>query len=1163
MQGWVIVVLAIAYVTLLFVIASAGDRRAARGGLISDRPLIYGLSLAIYCTSWTFFGSVGVASERGFEYVAIYAGPVLVFLLGFPFLRRVVRLSKAERITSIADFLAARYGKSFLVASIATLIAIIGTVPYIALQLKSIAGSLSLMVGHYSPGTNPEDYFFGDIALIVAVLLAAFTVLFGTRHTDATEHQDGLVLAVAVESIIKLAAFIAVGVSVTFVLFGGAETILSSAARNADVAAAFGYRPSLATWIVLTAISGFAILLLPRQFYVSIVENRTDRELRTARWLFPAYLVAINIFVVPVAFAGLSLLGSSASADLYVLAIPLTRGQDLLAIVAFIGGLSAATAMVIVECVALAIMISNDLIIPLFIRRLLRPDASEAEDWTRVILTIRRGAIFFILFAAFLYYRETSGNEKLAAIGLLSFAAIAQFAPPFFGGLIWRGANARGAAAGLVAGIAVWAYTLLLPTFLPGDAPLIVDGPFGITSLRPQSMFGIDALPLNHGVFLSLAINTLVFVFASLTRSQSALERNQAAIFVPREATPSLPRRMKTTVTVGELKETIARYLGNEPAQRAFHRFELTEGRRYRDGEAVNDSIARYAEHLLASAIGSSSARLALSLLFQRSDKSTRATLRLLDDASVAIQQNRGLLQTALDQMEQGITVLDADMRLTCFNRQFRHLLGLNEELCQVGVPLERALGFLSARHEIPAGDETVVLRKLSDWAKPFVIELARSGKIIEVRANPMPESGFVVTYTDISSHVEADKALKRANETLEQRVIDRTAELLRVNEELVQAQILAEEANLGKTKFLAAAGHDILQPLNAARLYCSSLIARTRDEALADGVLRIESSLDSVETILNEVLDISSLDTGALKPAPTCFRLDSLLKQVASDFLPQAQSKRLDLRIVPTTISVDTDRNLLRRLIQNLVSNALKYTRTGRVLVGARRRGELVELQVLDTGIGMPADKLSQVFTEFTRLDEGAREAPGLGLGLSIVDRIARVLRLELRLWSKPGKGSVFSVILPVSEAAPASSAEAPAMPATTTQLDGLRILCVDNDPRILDGMRQLLESWNCQVDTIAGSADLAQPKAAAIRRPDLLLVDYHLDGETGIGAIADLRRRFGEEVPAFLVTADRSTELKDEAGRLDIPIVNKPVKPAVLRAALMRRRREFNDAG
>ncbi len=1155
LQGWFVVIIAIAYVTLLFAVASIGDMRGKKRGSSQSRPYIYALSLAIYCTSWTFFGSVGLASERGLEFLAIYIGPLIVFLFGYRLLRKIIRLAKAEKITSIADFLGARYGKSFAVAGTATLIAIVGAVPYIALQLKAISGSVSLMVEHYSGAPPSFDPFVSDISLIVAGLLAVFAVLFGTRHADATEHQDGLVLAVAVESVVKLAAFLAVGVLISFVLFTDPIALIEAVGANADVQAAASYPTPFGTWVVMTILSGFAIIMLPRQFYVMIVENRSEGELKTATWVFPLYLVAINVFVLPIAFAGTVLVGDRTSADLYVLSVPLLAGHDLVAMIAFIGGLSAATAMVIVASVALSIMVSNDLVIPLFVRRLLKRERTETEDWSALILNVRRGAIVLILFVAFLYYRESTTNARLASIGLMSFAAIAQFAPAFFGGLIWRGANARGATLGMAIGILVWAYTLLYPSLAGPDAGIVAHGPFGLEALRPQALFGTGGEPLTHGVLWSLSFNTLFFVLGSLSRLSYPLERIQAAIFVPRDASP-MPnlRRFRTAVTVNDLRETISRYLGVERTERSFQSYEAGEGGPLVGNAPADTAVIRFSEQLLASAVGSSSARLILSLLFQRNDRSSRDAFRLLDDATEALQQNRDLLQIALDQMEQGITVFDQDFRLTCWNRQYRLLFDLPDDMGQVGISLGNILRFLARRGDIDADSVKDTLDRLTTFGSSWQMELKTSGRIIEIRSNPMPDGGIVATYADITQRVAADLELKRSNETLEQRVKNRTAELTRVNEELGQAQMLAEEANLSKTRFLAAAGHDILQPLNAARLYCASLTEKAGTGPVGDAASNIESSLESVETILGAVLDISRLDTGAMKPAESVFRLDGLLRQVGTDFMPLAAAKNLDLRIIPSSLAVDTDRNLFRRLVQNLVSNAIKYTRSGRVLVGVRRRGELAELQVIDTGIGIAGDKLNTVFREFTRLEEGAREAQGLGLGLSIVDRIARVLRLELRIFSNEGKGTRFSVLLPVSTARePAQDAVSAVAVHPASTLTGLSVLCIDNDKRILEGMRLLIEGWGCDVRTASGSRTLPQDGPA----PDIVLADYHLDGENGLDVIQSLRRRHGDDLPAVLVTADRSNEVRAAALALDVAVIGKPVKPAQLRTMMTRKRR------
>jgi signal transduction histidine kinase len=428
----------------------------------------------------------------------------------------------------------------------------------------------------------------------------------------------------------------------------------------------------------------------------------------------------------------------------------------------------------------------------------------------------------------------------------------------------------------------------------------------------------------------------------------------------------------------------------------------------------------------------------------------------------------------------------------------------------------------------------------MTAFGAPWRMELAPSGRTLELRSNPMPDGGVVATYADVSAQVAADLALKRAKE-------------------LAQAQKLAKEANLGKTRFLAAVGHDILQPLNAARLYCASLIERASSET-GDAAEKIESSLESVETILGAVLDISRLDAGAMKPVKSVFPLDRLLGEIATDFQPLAARKGLKLTIVPSSLAVRTDRNLLRRLVQNLVSNAIKYTPGGRVLIGVRRRGELGEIQVFDTGIGIPGDKLGSVFREFTRLEEGAREAEGLGLGLSIVDRIARVLRLELRIASVQGRGTRFSVLMPVTAmAAQQAAEETPAAQPARTALAGCHVLCIDNDRRILDGMRLLLEGWGCRVATHSGSRTAEAEEGGP---PDIVLADYHLDGETGLEAIARLRRRHGGGTPAVLITADRSNEVRALAAGMDVPVIRKPVKPAALRAAITRLRGTVPEA-
>jgi Na+/proline symporter/CheY-like chemotaxis protein/PAS domain-containing protein/anti-sigma regulatory factor (Ser/Thr protein kinase) len=1157
LQGWIVIAVALAYIGLLFLIASSGDRTRGLGRDGRTRLLIYPLSLAIYCTSWTFFGSVGLASRTGFDFLTIYIGPALLIGLCSPLLIRIIRLAKAHNITSIADFIAARYGKGQAVAATVALIVIVGTIPYIALQLKAVSASLETILAHVSEGSEASHPLFGDIALFVALSMAAFAVLFGTRHIDATEHQDGLMLAVATESIVKLVAFLAVGFFVTFWMFDGPIALINEAMQRPSTATIFSREPRLDTLIAMTLLSFVAFILLPRQFHVAVVENNNENEVRRAVWLYPVYLVLINLFVVPIALAGLlTFPAGKVDSDMFVLALPLQNGSILFTIIAFVGGLSAATAMVIVESVALSIMVSNDLIIPFVLQRRERL-LSGRENIGSLLLKVRRIAIFAILLLAYVYYRS-AGEAQLASIGLLSFAAIAQLAPAFFGGLLWRRATAAGAIAGMTAGFLVWAYTLLLPTLsdigVVGQR-ILTDGPWGISMLRPQHLFWLEVPPLVHGVIWSLLVNVLSYIGLSLHRVPSPIERLQANTFVPSDLTPIAPsfRLWRSSVTVEELTTTIARYLGEERTRSAFESFATAHRISLEPKDDADFRLVRYAEHILASAIGGASSRLVLSLLLRKRTVSTKAALKLLDDANAAIQYNREILQTALDHVRQGIAVFDKDLQLICWNRQFGEILDLPPSLVRAGVGLADILRF-NIRRGPHSGDQaeefvSAQIERYVSGNEPFLERFAE-GIVIEVRANRMPDGDVVTTFTDITASVEAAEALERANETLERRVRERTEELTRLNVALARAKGEADAANISKTKFLAAASHDILQPLNAARLYVTSLTERgsREDRRLIDN---IDASLEAVEEIFGALLDMSRLDTGALRPEFASFRIDELMRQIELEFAPLAATKGLDLTFVPCSLVVRSDRRLLRRLLQNLVSNAIKYTPEGRVVVGCRRRNDAVRIDVYDTGVGIPQSKWRDIFVEFHRLDQGAKIARGLGLGLSIVERVARVLGSKIELESESGRGSHFAITVPRSNDTPMELPARESARVDSSQLAGITALCIDNEPSVLDGMETLLRGWGCDVIKAASLALALTAISESSTVPSGLLVDYHLDHGDGIEAIIALRRRFGD-IPAILITADRSPDVRELARSEGVQILHKPLKPAALRALL-----------
>ncbi|HMN52337.1 MAG TPA: sodium:solute symporter, partial [Xanthobacteraceae bacterium] len=625
LQGWVVVLIALGYIGFLFAVASYGDRGRPQWAVRGARPIIYPLSLAVYCTSWTFFGSVGLSSRQGLDFLTIYLGPMLMIGLCYPFILKILRLAKSQNITSIADFIAARYGKNQAVAAIVTLVAVIGAVPYIALQLKAVSASLLTMLGQSQTTAGHDIPIVGDLAILVTLTMALFAILFGTRHIDATEHQEGLMLAIATESLIKLIAFLIVGVYVTFFLFAGPLDLISRANLQTDVLPTFTKWPDPATWLTMTTLSFLCIVLLPRQFHVTVVENNGPNEIRRAAWLFPFYLILINLFVVPIAIAGLTVFPrGSVDSDMYLLALPLNAQSGWIAMIAFIGGLSAATAMVIVESVAVAIMVSNDLVVPALLRWRGRDSNPESRaDMGAVLLRARRIAIFAVLCLAYFYYRF-AGEAQLAQIGLLSFAAVAQFGPAFFGGMFWRRATAMGAIAGITGGVMIWAFTLLLPSFVESgfvDRKTLDSGLFGLQFLRPQALFGLSGLaPLTHGVLWSLGVNIVLFVLVSWLTRPAPIERLQANVFVPSNLTPMAPSFMlwRSTVTVEELLATVARYLGEERARTSFESFAETRGLSLEPKREADVHLLRYAEHLLASAIGAASSRFVLSLLLRK-----------------------------------------------------------------------------------------------------------------------------------------------------------------------------------------------------------------------------------------------------------------------------------------------------------------------------------------------------------------------------------------------------------------------------------------------------------------------------------------------------------------------------------------------------------------
>lgn len=646
-----VVVASFAYLGLLFAIAHWGDRRAAAGRSVIARPSVYALSLAVYATSWTFYGSVGRAASAGVGFLPIYLGPTLMAALWWVVLRKIIRISKANRITSIADFVASRYGKSTLLGGLVAIIAVVGIVPYIALQLKAISNSFNLLLQHpdvASPLHEPTS-LLTDKALYVALVLAAFTILFGTRKLDATERHEGMVAAIAFESLVKLVAFVAVGCFVTFGLFGGFGDVFDRASALPEAERLFtlgGPEAGYGSWLWLTLLSMLAIILLPRQFQVAVVENVDERHLDKAMWLFPLYLLAINVFVLPIALGGLVRFeGAGVDADFFVLAMPIAEGQDALALLVFLGGLSAATGMVIVEAIALSTMVSNDLVMPALLRaRVAR--VTQGRNLRGLVLGIRRGTIVALLLLGYAYFRIAGETLALVAIGLMSFAAVAQFAPVILGGIFWRGGTRNGALAGLAAGFAVWAYTLLLPSFArSGWLPesFLERGPLGIESLRPEHLFGLEGMDaISHGMFWSMLVNVGLYVGVSLFTRQSAAEHSQAALFVDAFREPRASARFwRGSASVADLQALLARFGDERRAEAALAGYDHGPGRG--SGDRADAELVHHVERLLAGSIGAASARVMIASVVDEEPLGIDEVMDILDETSQVIAYSREL----------------------------------------------------------------------------------------------------------------------------------------------------------------------------------------------------------------------------------------------------------------------------------------------------------------------------------------------------------------------------------------------------------------------------------------------------------------------------------------------------------------------------------------
>ena len=1170
MAAWVVALLALLYVGGLFLIANWGERHADDKLIRKYGGVIYSLALAVYCTSWTYYGAVGTAVTQGWDYIPIYLGPILLFIFAQPFLFKLLYVTKKQNVTSIADFIAARYGKRKNIALLASLVCLVVVVPYIALQLKAVSSSYQVLLG----GDFSDDAanWWQDSAFLSALAMAFFAILFGTRKLHLTEQSRGVMVAIAFESVVKLFALLTLGLAVYVFVLADTGHVFGRFTEHAmaqQQTTSYG----VLEFITKTILASVAVFLLPRQFHVAFVENVSHHHLRHARRWFSLYLFLVTIVVIPIAIGGMQLFPQALnSADSFVLKIPAHSGWDMLSVLVFIGGFSAATSMIIIATLALSTMISNDVIMPGLLRSSKRQGLPH--DYSLLILLVRRSMVVLVMLLSYLYYRMFARNYELAETGLLAFALVIQLAPAVIGGLYWRRGNAWGVYLGLSTGCVLWFYTLMLPQLVSTgaiDSNIMQTGLFGWTWLVPNALFGASLDSLSHGVLFSTGFNLLFYIAGSLLTQVSLQDRLQAVAFVK----PNLPvnhqdtpaRRIRIRNT--DLKILLERFVGANRAAECLQEYGKKQQQNLQLDDYPSVGLVEHVERELAGVIGASSAAAMVNAVLDGRQLGFEDVVTLFDDTTQAIQFSRKILFSTLEHLSQGVSVVDRELKLVAWNKAYLEMFDYPDAMVRIGRPVADIVRFNAERGLCGPGsaDEHVEKRimHIKNGTAHVFQRVRPDGKVIEMRGNPIPGGGFVTSFTDISEHVKAVQALAESKQHLEDRVQERTHTISEINQELLaevrrrreteqqllQAKAEAEVANASKTRFLALASHDILQPLNAARLFTAALGGSKDVQQQQHIISQLDNSLKASEELISTLLEIAKLDDGKLTPDVQTVSLKELLSQLADEFGLLAQQKGLHLNVRLADYQVKTDATYLRRILQNMLSNAIKYTKAGRILLGCRQRGEQLLIQVWDSGPGIAEPDLLRIFEDFYRIDATARGQQGVGLGLGVVNRMAKLLDHPLKVQSWPGKGSMFSISLPLDRSAvrqvlplPSGNVQRP--------VPGLSVVCIDDDAANLAALEVLLQQW--QITDVACFYDdeSLMEYARANPAPDVLLIDYQLGQQLNGLELYDRIKLVWGDISGILVSASPEAGLAMKAKQRGLMFLAKPIKPAALRASL-----------
>ncbi|WP_339668931.1 hybrid sensor histidine kinase/response regulator [Dasania marina] len=1172
MDSQLLLLCAFIYAAILFYIAWRSEFWQFKQAWV--QPVLYSLSLAVYCSSWTFLGAVGQAVDNGWSFLPIYLGPILLFLLGWRFLRRLLVISSRNKVTSIADFIGSRYGKSQSLAAIVTLVAVLGSLPYIALQLKAVSlvwSTIQLPIVDGVIELSTEVNKHGS-SFVTALVMACFAILFGTRVIDGPHRHQGMITTIAFESLVKIIVFFIIGLLAIQLLVGdGVE-------RSFSIAPLIENSRFDLNFVTQSFLAMVAVVCLPRQFHVMVVEYHSRKDIRTARWLFPLYLALISLIIVPIAIASQQLLSHQQySSDAYVLLLPMMQGSQWLTSLAFIGAISAATGMVVVAAVTLSIMISNELVVPLWLWLSSRSDMAAGNLGERLRL-VRRISIVVVLLLAWLLELNFSQSQALASIGLISFAAAAQLMPAIIGALYWQRGHRNGVLTGLMLGVFFWFYCFLLPSVLGQGHSLVLNGPWHLAWLSPINLLGTGGMgQLSHGVFWSLLFNFAGFIMVSKYSRFNSLDLRQANSFT------QLRRRYSfqqydfdlTGIEVRQLQTLLQPLLEPFKYSELWREFEVKIGRRLLPLDKAPRFVVKVVEDNLAAIIGAVSAHKAVELLRKQKPVQIEDFVSLMGGRSRQLQFDQNLLQVTLETIPQGVSVVDGNLNLVAWNERYQAMFDYPPRLLYVGCPIAKVYYFNAERGYLGEGDhddiDGVVEKRLNFLRQAEIYKTERelpNGMVVEISGIPIENGGYVTTYMDVTKRSALVDELIQTKLSLESRVIERTAELSLANQSLknenkIRAKIEKELSSVHRSKsnFLAASSHDLLQPINAARLFVATMQQKTA--AMAEGdkniqsikidVDHIDSALSGAENLIESMREVARLDSGKLVPKRENFAIADVLEMLAREFGLLAQKTQLDLHWVPCKQWVYSDKHLLRRIVQNFLSNALRYTRRGKVLLGCRIHKDSLDIEVWDTGAGIAEKDRKKIFEEFERLGDGAGidGQKGLGLGLSIANRMAKLLGYRLSFESELGKGSVFRINVPLGVV---ESKQKVNRQIAISDLRGLRVLCVDNEQQILNGMRSLLEQWGCFVCcafSLGSVLELWKFDGA----PDVILVDYHLDdGETGLQVLEALGLHWGVSQKAIVISADNSDDLREEvhtAGYLFLP---KPVQPAALRGLVRK---------